>query len=122
MHAVGLHLDYQPEVVATPRLMSTYLTVEIDRKLHAEKRRLIIATLSMVWLASVVSTVYRSSYREHRKLTLSVNLVAVGLVLRLEHEVFVCRSKEHFAVALLAKSFITASQISLTHLILIQSL
>ena len=35
---MGLHLDYQPEDVATPRLMSTKWTVEIDRKLHAEKR------------------------------------------------------------------------------------
>jgi hypothetical protein len=35
-------------------------------------------------------------------LSLGVNLVAVGLVLRLEVEVFVCRSKEHLTVRSLA--------------------
>jgi len=35
-------------------------------------------------------------------LALGVNLVAVGLMLRLEVEVFVCRSKEHLTVRSLA--------------------
>jgi hypothetical protein len=57
-------------------------------------------------------------------LTLGLNLVAVGLVLRLEVEVLVRRSKEHLTAKLLANPFITINKMKMlpTYLILIQSL
>ena len=60
-------------------------------------------------MVAVIDGIRRSiELRVCPALALSINLVAVGLVLRLEHEVFVSRSKEHFTVASLAKQLINA--------------
>jgi hypothetical protein len=89
--------------------------------LRVGKHRLTIATLPTVTVIDCTIGVSIEQLQLFR-LAFGINLVAVGLVLRLEHEVFVCRSKEHFTVKVLAKSFTTVSKISLTYLILIQSL
>lgn len=73
---------------------------------------------------TVIDCIIGVSIEQLQSLSLAfgINLVAVGLVLRLEHEVFVGRAKEHFTVVLLAEAFITVCKIPLTYLILIQSL